>query len=61
MSEEIAKRVGQVDAEQCYYAGLLHDIGLLVIDQSMHRPFAVIDRVAEALELCATETRGTHV
>ena len=56
MSEEIAKRVGQVDAEQCYYAGLLHDIGLLVIDQSMHRPFCqIIDRVAEGAELCATE------
>lgn len=56
MSEHVAKKLGKVDPEMCYYGGLLHDIGLLIIDQSMHRPFCeILDRISDGADLRATE------
>lgn len=42
VAQEIAKVCGKVDPQEAYLAGLLHDIGLVMIDQYLHRPFHLI-------------------
>ncbi len=46
VAQEIAKISGRVDPQEAYLAGLLHDIGFVMIDQYLHRPFRrIIDQV----------------
>ncbi len=52
LSERIAESVGDVDVEAAYFAGLLHDIGLIVLDQSMRRVFCkVVDELTPGCDL----------
>lgn len=44
VAQHIAKISGRVNPQEAYLAGLLHDIGFIMIDQYLHRPFRrVID------------------
>lgn len=46
VSQEIARISRRVDPQETYLAGLLHDIGFVLIDQYLHKPFRrVIDAV----------------
>jgi len=46
----------RVEPEEAYVAGLLHDVGMLLIDQYMHDSFCkVIDLVSEGVETTAAE------
>lgn len=46
MSQHIAEAVGQQDVEEAYLAGLLHDIGWMLLDQSLRRSFCrILDRL----------------
>ena len=52
----IAETCGRVLPEEAYLSGLLHDVGLILIDQYMPRPFRrVLDRVSEGIPLCEAE------
>lgn len=52
LSQMMAEMVGDVDAEACYFGGLLHDIGLIIMDQSMRKPFCkIIDELTPDREL----------
>lgn len=44
VAQEVASISGRVNPQEAYLAGLLHDIGLVMIDQYLHKPFRrVID------------------
>lgn len=45
---EVSKRYAQVDGGEAYVAGLLHDVGLLIIDQFFPAEFAGIQEEMEA-------------
>jgi len=46
----IAKTCGNAMSEEAYLAGLLHDMGLILLDQHLHRAFCkVLDRVDESM------------
>lgn len=46
VAQEIARISGRVNPHEAYLAGLLHDIGFVMIDQYLHKPFRrVIDAV----------------
>jgi len=52
----LAKIYRRVEPEEAYVAGLLHDVGMLLIDQYMHDSFCqVIDLVSEGVETTAAE------
>ncbi len=52
----LAKIYQRVEPEEAYMAGLLHDVGMLLIDQYMHDSFCkVIDLVSEGAETTAAE------
>ncbi len=61
-SGEVARLVaitsGRVPHQEAYLAGLLHDIGFVLLDQYMHAPFCrVIDAVDEQTPVCRIELR----
>lgn len=46
----IAETSRRVPPREAYLAGLLHDLGLILIDQYLHKPFCqVVDRLSEEL------------
>jgi len=52
----LAKIYRRVEPEEAYMAGLLHDVGMLLIDQYMHSSFCqVIDLVADGAETTSAE------
>ncbi len=52
----IARTCRKVPPEEAYLAGLLHDLGLILIDQYVHRPFCrVIDLLGEDTPICEIE------
>jgi len=54
----LAKKSGKADPDEAYMAGLLHDIGLLLIDQYMHKQLCkVIDLVYEGVDTIEAEQR----
>jgi putative nucleotidyltransferase with HDIG domain len=56
VADLIAKRVGGVPPREAYLAGLLHDLGWILIDQYLHKPFCrVLDRLSEDCDVCELE------
>lgn len=54
----IAKSCRRNRPQEAYLAGLLHDVGLILIDQHLHQPFCdVIDALTEETPVCEIETR----
>jgi len=52
----IAQTCGRVPPREAYLAGLLHDLGLILIDQYLHEPFCrVVDALDPQTPLCQTE------
>ena len=52
----MARSCGAVSPQDAYLAGLLHDFGLILIDQYFHKPFCrVIDAMSEDAPVCAIE------
>ena len=53
-----AETCGHVKPQEAYLAGLLHDVGLILIDQYLHKPFCrVIDTLREDVPVCDAEMR----
>jgi len=54
----LAKIYRRVEPEEAYMAGLLHDVGMLLIDQYMHKSFCkVIDLVSDGEETTSAERK----
>ena len=54
----LAKTCRRVSPQEAYLAGLLHDLGLILLDQYLHKPFCrVVDALTEATSLCEVERR----
>ncbi len=52
----IAETCGKVPPREAYLAGLLHDVGLILVDQYLHKPFCqVVDALADNVPVCAVE------
>jgi len=52
LSQAIGEHVGDVELDACYFGGLLHDIGLIVMDQSMRRAFRkILDELTPGRDL----------
>lgn len=52
----IAETTRQVNPHEAYLAGLLHDVGLVLIDQYLHAPFCrIIDSLTADSSLCQCE------
>lgn len=52
----IAETSRKVPPREAYLAGLLHDLGLILIDQYLHKPFCqVIDRLSDQTPICRAE------
>lgn len=52
----IARACGRVAPEEAYLAGLLHDLGIILIDQHLHRLFCqVVVTVSEEISTCRAE------
>ncbi|MCH8047085.1 MAG: HDOD domain-containing protein [Planctomycetes bacterium] len=57
-AQMIAKVCGHVGPDEAYLAGLLHDMGLIVIDQHMRRNFReVLDAIDQETPTCVAERR----
>jgi len=55
-SRMIARECGRSTPDECYLAGLLHDIGFVLIDERMRKAFCqVLDRLEPAVETCELE------
>lgn len=55
-SRLVSRICGRGNPDEAYTAGLLHDIGLILIDQSLKRHFrAVLDRIDERTPTCQVE------
>ena len=53
----IAETCRKVPPREAYLAGLLHDLGLILIDQYLHKPFCeVLDGLAEDVPVCDVES-----
>ncbi len=56
VSRLIAETCGKVPPREAYLAGLLHDLGIILIDQYLHQPFCrVVDTVDEETSICQVE------
>lgn len=54
----MARICGNVAPQEAYLAGLLHDLGLILIDQYVHNPFRrVIDALDDETPICEVERR----
>lgn len=54
----IAQTCGKAPPREAYLAGLLHDLGLILIDQYVHAPFCrVIDALSEETPICRIESQ----
>lgn len=54
----IARHFGRTGPGEAYLAGLLHDLGLILIDQYIHRPFCdVLDHLTPETPTSAVELR----
>jgi HD-like signal output (HDOD) protein len=52
----IARVGAQVPPQEAYLAGLLHDVGLILLDQYLHRPFCqVVDALGGDRPICEVE------
>ena len=52
----IGSTCGRVAPGEAYLAGLLHDLGLILIDQYLHKPFCrVVDALDEQTPICEIE------
>lgn len=57
-SRMIAEQCGHAAPEEAYLAGLLHDIGFLLLDQTIHRRFCqVLSLIEENVPTCRVEMR----
>jgi putative nucleotidyltransferase with HDIG domain len=57
-SRMIAQQCGHPAPEEAYLAGLLHDIGFLLLDQTIHRRFCqVLGLIDENVPTCRVEMR----
>ena len=55
-SRLIARLCGKVVPEEAYLAGLLHDLGIILLDQQLHRLFCqVVVAVADGMPTCDAE------
>ena len=58
ISREIARIYQRVEPEEAYMAGLLHDVGMILIDQYMNKAFRqVVDLVSDGAEVIQAENR----
>ncbi len=56
VARHLARVSGKVAPQEAYLAGLLHDLGLILIDQYLHKPFCrVIDTLTEETPVCEVE------
>jgi HD-like signal output (HDOD) protein len=56
VAQLIAETSGRVPPREAYLAGLLHDLGLILIDQYLNKPFRkVIDLMTEETPICEVE------
>jgi len=56
VAQLIAQTCGRVPPREAYLAGLLHDLGLILIDQYLNKPFCkVIDALEKDTPTCETE------
>lgn len=54
----ISRVCGRGSPEEAYIGGLLHDIGLILLDQTLRRHFVhVLDEIAPDVPTCAVESR----
>lgn len=52
----IAETAHNVPPREAYLAGLLHDLGIILLDQYLHKPFCqIIDRLGEDVAVCELE------
>lgn len=52
----IAQVSGKVPPQEAYLAGLLHDLGTILIDQYLHKPFCkILDRLDQQTPICQIE------
>lgn len=52
----VAETSGKAPPREAYLAGLLHDLGLILIDQYLHKPFCqLLDTLGDQTPLCAAE------
>ncbi|MEE8450914.1 MAG: HDOD domain-containing protein [Thermoguttaceae bacterium] len=53
-----AQTCGKVQPQEAYLAGLLHDVGFILIDQYLHKPFTqVLDALTEQSPVCGVESK----
>ena len=53
VAREVARTCGRVPPEEAYLAGLLHDVGHLLIDQYIHQRFCeIVDALDEDTPVC---------
>jgi len=58
VAQLIAKVCGNLSRQEAYLAGLLHDVGLILIDQYLHQRFCqILDELTEETPLCEVEAR----
>ncbi len=56
VAKHIARVCRTVAPEESYLAGLLHDVGIILLDQTLHRPFCqVLDALEENPDTAETE------
>jgi putative nucleotidyltransferase with HDIG domain len=56
VAELIARECGGIQPQQAYLAGLLHDVGIILIDQYLHKLFQrIVDQLTEETPLCEVE------
>ena len=58
VAERIARESGRTAPREAYLAGLIHDLGLILIDQYLHGPFCqVVDALTEETPTCELEKK----
>ncbi|MHC4400149.1 MAG: HDOD domain-containing protein [Planctomycetota bacterium] len=58
VAQLIAKSCGRVSPHEAYLAGLLHDLGLILIDQRLHERFCqIVDALTDQTPACEVEAR----
>ena len=61
-AKEIAEVVSaQIDSQMAYYAGLLHDIGKLALEETMPKSFARIIEEAKSTKSCSCDVEQKHL